>query len=80
MIDGDRRIELTDREAGVFALLARRPPTVVSEHDMLRLIWRSAASDPRLVEVTVARLRRRLGDLGPAVVAVPRRGYLLDAT
>ena len=76
---GDRRIELTDREAGVLALLARRPRIVVTKQEMLRLIWRSAANDPHVVEVTVARLRRRLGDLGPAVVAVPRRGYLLDA-
>ena len=79
VLDGDRRVELTDREAGVLALLARRPRIVVTKQEMLRLIWRSAASDPHVVEVTVARLRRRLGELGPAVVAVPRRGYLLDA-
>jgi DNA-binding winged helix-turn-helix (wHTH) protein len=42
-------------------------------------VWGPSASDPHVVEVTVARLRRRLGELGDSVVVVPRRGYLLDA-
>jgi DNA-binding response OmpR family regulator len=40
-------------------------------------VWRDETNDPHLVEVTVARLRRRLGPHGVAVASVHRRGYTL---
>ncbi len=74
---GDRRIELSDIEARLVDALARRPGSVVPKVDLLREVWGDAASDPHLVEVAVGRLRRRLGPSGGAIVAVPRRGYVL---
>ncbi len=74
---GERRMELTDTEARILAVLAARPGTVVAKADLLREVWGDAATDPHLVEVAVGRLRRRLGADGAAIAAVPRRGYVL---
>ena len=75
---GDFRAELTDTEARLLATLAARPPgTVTSKSELLRLVWGGATTDEHVVEVTVGRLRRRLGAHGAGVVAVPRRGYAL---
>lgn len=74
---GGQRIELSDTDARLLAALARRPGTVVPKADLLREVWGAAATDPHLVEVAVARLRRRLGSHAAAVAAVPRRGYVL---
>ena len=56
--------------------LAGRAGRVVPRKVLLSEIW-EASADPHLLEVTVGRLRRRLGDLGAAVQVVPRRGYVL---
>lgn len=74
---GERRVELSDIEAHILALLAARPGAVVAKADLLRDIWGDAAADPHLVEVAVGRLRRRLGPDGRAVRTIPRRGYVL---
>jgi uroporphyrinogen-III synthase len=76
--DGDRFV-LADREAAVLGVLARSPGRVVSKEALLHHVWGPTAGDLHVVHVTVARLRRRLGDLGDRVGVVPRRGYLLDA-
>jgi uroporphyrinogen-III synthase len=51
---------------------------VVTKPELLRDVWRAADADEHAVEVTVSRLRRRLGPAGRAVRTVPRRGYRLD--
>lgn len=74
---GDQRIELSETEARLLGVLARRPGAVVLKADLLREVWGTTATDPHLVEVAVGRLRRRLGPQGGAVASVPRRGYVL---
>lgn len=76
-VDG-RRIELSDTDARILALLAAKPGAVVAKSDLLRSVWGDPRADPHLVEVAVARLRRRLGPGGAAITAIPRRGYLLQ--
>lgn len=73
-----RRVDLSDTEARVLALLASAGGAVVPKTHILRDVWGDPGGDPHLVEVAVARLRRRLGDEGDVVVAVPRRGYSLN--
>lgn len=73
----DRMIELSPLESRVLAYLAARPGAVVAKTDLLRNVWADSTDDPHVVEVTVGRLRRRLGDAGRLVEAVPRRGYVL---
>jgi uroporphyrinogen-III synthase len=78
VVVGGVRAHLTDRERAVFARLSERPGAVVSRPELLRGIW-DAATDEHALEVTVARLRRRLGTVGHAIETVVRRGYRFDA-
>ncbi len=75
VIDGTQ-VDLSEREADVLRVLAERSGAVVSKPQLLREVW-NGTSDPHVVEVTIGRLRRRLGDLGSAIRVVPRRGYVL---
>jgi uroporphyrinogen-III synthase len=74
---GDVRAELTGTEARLLATLAARPGTVIAKEDLLRSVWGDDAGDTHVVEVTVGRLRRRLGVHGDAITSVPKRGYAL---
>jgi uroporphyrinogen-III synthase len=75
----DRTVELTDRERRVLAVLARRPGAVFSKSELLINAWPEGDADEHAVEVTVARLRRRLGSHGALLETVYRRGYRLAA-
>lgn len=68
---------LTDKERDVLDALAERPGNVWSKDDLLRRVWAGAESDPHVVEVTVGRLRQRLGPAGVGIETVIRRGYRL---
>ena len=74
-IDGrERTVWLTTRERWLLDGLLRRGGAVVSRAELGRLVWGTAGAD-HLLDVTVARLRRRLGSLGAVVETVPKRGY-----
>jgi uroporphyrinogen-III synthase len=73
---GGRTVELSPRERDVLEVLGREPGRVVAKGDLLQTLW--GDGDPHTVEVTVARLRRRLGPPGRALRAVPRRGYVVE--
>jgi len=68
---------LTDKERLVLDVLAERPGVVWSKDDLLSRVWDGAESDPHVVEVTVGRLRQRLGPAGVGIETVIRRGYRL---
>jgi len=73
----DRAIALAPLEYAVFDALAARPGVVVSRPVLLERGWGSASADPRALEATVTRLRRRLGPCGTALHPVRGRGYRL---
>jgi uroporphyrinogen-III synthase len=73
---GEDEVRLTERERAVLHVLAGAGGAVVAKRALLRQVWGDNA-DEHAVEVTVGRLRRRLGDAGDAVQTVPRRGYRL---
>ncbi|HVM53589.1 MAG TPA: uroporphyrinogen-III synthase [Acidimicrobiales bacterium] len=75
--DASTTVLLTDRERVVLHALAERPGVVWSKDDLLARVWNGAESDPHVVEVTVGRLRQRLGPAGAGVETVMRRGYRL---
>lgn len=75
-VGGGEPVRLTDREQAVLGMLARRPGAVVSKQTLLEEVW-AGESDDHVVEVTVGRLRRRLGDAGGSIETVVRRGYRL---
>jgi uroporphyrinogen-III synthase len=69
---------LSPRERDVLEVLGGSPGRIVAKVDLLNALW--GGGDPHIVEVTVARLRRRLGASGVALRTVPRRGYVLDVS
>lgn len=71
-------VRLSERERAVLHLLLEAGGVIVPKRHLLRDVWRDEV-DEHAVEVTVARLRKRLGPAGHALMTVPRRGYRLDA-
>jgi len=76
-IDGTDEVQLSDRERDVLAVLARRPGNVVSKSALVREVWANSDGDEHVAEVTVGRLRQRLGPAGAGIETVVRRGYRL---
>jgi DNA-binding winged helix-turn-helix (wHTH) protein len=83
---GRRRIErddeartLSTKEAELLAYLATQPNVAVPRGELLRQVWGYAeAAQTRTLDVTVARLRRKLDDQPPAVLVTDRgAGYRL---
>lgn len=76
---GDRVVELTPREFDLLRVLMQAEGAVVSKPELLRQVWR-IHHDPgtNVVEVHVARLRRKLGEEGGAAITTVRgMGYAL---
>jgi uroporphyrinogen-III synthase len=76
LILGGEVLDLSERERAVVEVLAERPGAVVPKAELLARCWGTTDADPHVVEVTVARLRRRLGS-PDAILTVRRRGYRL---
>lgn len=74
-VDGADPVSLTEREHALFSALVDRPGVVLSKRELLRHVWHGAESDEHLVEVTIARLRHRLGPAAGGIETVMRRGY-----
>ena len=74
---GPRPLSLTRKEFGVLELLLAAGGRVVSAEELLEHVW-DAHLDPfsNIVSVTVARLRRKLGD-PPLIHTVVGKGYRL---
>ncbi len=73
-VEGRDQELLTGRERQLLEVLIERPGVVHSKDALLAEIW-GQSSDHHVVEVTVGRLRRRLGDAGEGIETVMRRGY-----
>jgi len=70
---------LAPRERAVLVALIERPGVVLSKSQLLDTVWLSRVPGEHTVEVTVGRLRRRLGAAGRGVQTVARRGYRVSA-
>jgi uroporphyrinogen-III synthase len=79
IIDNGEPVALSDRERDVLEVLAERPGAVHSKASLLKRVWSGGESDEHVVEVTVGRLRQRLGQAGMGIETVVRRGYRLAA-
>jgi uroporphyrinogen-III synthase len=78
-VDGEC-VQLSDRERALFELFVGNCGAVLGKEEILHELWGGVRRGEHLVEVTVSRLRERLGPrFAPAIVAVRRRGYRLDA-
>jgi DNA-binding response OmpR family regulator len=77
-----KEIELTSREFDVLELLMRKTGEVLSKQDVLDAVWDfTFDGDPNIVEVYVARLRRKVDDpFDPSLITTVRgAGYRLEA-
>jgi DNA-binding response OmpR family regulator len=76
-----RDVELTRREVELLALLAREPGRILSRRRLLQEIWGFPEPDrveTRTVDMHVAKLRRKLGAAGDALIETVRgEGYRL---
>jgi len=71
-------LSLTAREFDLLVYLVQRPGRVLSKQDLLAGVWDDAfEGDPNVVEVYVARLRRKLGPDGPRIDTLRGAGYRL---
>lgn len=77
-VDGGEPVPLTERERAVLLVLLERPGAVCSKSMLLEKVWTGEEADQHAVEVTVARLRARLGVAATGLETVFRRGYRLD--
>jgi uroporphyrinogen-III synthase len=77
-VDSGTATRLPDRERVLLEALAERPGAVVSKRALLRRVWGPGETDEHVVEVTMARLRQRLGVAGGGIETVIRRGYRLN--
>jgi DNA-binding response OmpR family regulator len=73
---GGEPVELTAREREILVLFLRRRGQVLSRERILNSVWGSQ-SDPltNVVDVLVARLRRKLGPRGASIETVRGLGY-----
>ena len=74
-----RRLELSAKELAVLEVLLAADGAPVSTSMLLRRAWDEyASSHSNVVKVTIARLRRKLGE-PPAIETVPHLGYRIPA-
>jgi DNA-binding response OmpR family regulator len=73
------RLDLSLKELGVLEALLRAAPGVLSAEQLLEAVWDENA-DPftKTVQVTVGRLRRKLGD-PPVIQTIPGLGYRVES-
>ena len=78
----DDEFTLTAREFDVLAFLARRAGQVLSKRDILAGVWEyDFDGDPNIVEVYIARLRKKLGDVeGARIETVRGAGYRMGTS
>lgn len=76
-VDGER-VELTEKEFDVLALLARNAGRVLSRQRILADVWGSAETrTPRVVDTQVKWIRRKLGKAGHYLETLRGVGYRL---
>lgn len=79
-VDDGEPVMLTGRERQILRALLAQDGAVISKAQLLRAVWGPGESDLHVVEVTVGRLRKRLGIAGDGIETVIRRGYRISPT
>lgn len=73
-------VDVTARELTLLADLARRADQVVSKSDILTHVWEAAEANPDVVEVCVAKLRRKFRSSEEVGITTPPCGIPASAS
>ncbi|MCL2598208.1 MAG: response regulator transcription factor [Paludibacter sp.] len=75
LIDGNN-IVLTKTEFELLTLLAQKPDKILSRDDIIKIVWHETPYiTERTVDVHIARLRKKMGKYGSAIVNRSGYGY-----
>ena len=77
---GGGRVELSENEAALFSYLARNEGRAISRDELLARVWKlePSAVTTRTIDMTVARLREKLGPEAVEVILTVRgKGYMM---
>ncbi|MBI5245050.1 MAG: response regulator transcription factor [Elusimicrobia bacterium] len=73
-----RAVRLTPKEFALLETFMRRPERVIKRSCLLETVWGyDSAVRPRVVDLTLFRLRRKLGEAGLLLETLPGFGYRL---
>ncbi len=75
----EHEVALSPRELAIAALLARRPGRVYTKEEILEAVWEGEPPKSNALEVHLAKLRAKLGEIGAGgyLRTVRGRGYAL---
>jgi DNA-binding response OmpR family regulator len=74
-----QNIKLTKKEFEILSRLAQNPGKIYSRGEILDLVWNNESYVlERTVDVHIARLRKKLGDMGSAIVNRSGYGYCFE--
>jgi len=72
-------VHLTGRELDVLLVLVEEPGRAVTKQELLQRLWREKARTPNAVEAQISGLRKKLHQIGPAVIhTVHGVGYAFE--
>lgn len=75
---GGLAVDLTRREFDVLEFLADRAGRVQTRDALVSRVWGEIADSGRVVDTTIKRLRKKLGDAAPVIRTVRGVGYKLE--
>jgi two-component system, OmpR family, response regulator len=72
-------VDLSVKERAVLTVLMRNARRVIARERLLNTVW-GLDADPltNVVDVTISRIRRKLGEIGNAITTIRGYGYRLD--
>ena len=76
VLDGERPVNLTQKEFELLCLLLRSPGTVFSREQLISRVWGYAfTGETRTVDVHIRTLRQKLGESGECIETIRGYGY-----
>ena len=76
---GGQPLELTNREFALLRIFMENPNTLLTRKQILETVWAGTnVSDPKVVDVTLMNLRRKIGGDGGHISTIRSAGYRLD--
>lgn len=74
-----RHVHLTNREFALLRFFMENPNSILTRESLLAAVWRGAdQAGPKVVDVTVMNLRRKLGGTDCPIISARSLGYKFD--